>query len=360
MRQAYGVLMEASERAAPEVTQANRAYSVVRRAIDAANIDVNTGRRIGDVGKASKANVGMAERIRQSQPKTEAPKPVTNRQEALDLFKGGTSIKAYHGNPLMKALGEMGPEVAYEIGKVFPSGEMPTNSIKDAFESGDYGPIFTSEPGMSENVGPVTEHTLKFKNPHIITTEMDPIEVIDSLDASVTDEIQGRGHDGIIVNGANGKKAYIAFKPEVLGREKPSSETLGKVGSAISGEAPSLTSTIDARLHQFADMVESGATESVGKALGREPRGSANYGTEEVRRGGGGMFEMFPELEDLGRSPSMIAKAIRQGKGPLFTQIREAVKAAMQDELESLRGTGEGPGALRSRALELMRKAQSP
>ena len=131
------------------------------------------------------------------------------------------------------------------------------------------------------------------------------------------------------------------------------------MGSGIAGEAKSLTDTINARMQQFADMIESGATERVGKSMGREvERGTTNFGTEEARRGGGGMFEMFPELESLGRSPSMIAKAIRQGKGPLFTQIREAVKGAMQDELGSMRGSGRGPGALRERALGLLRQSR--
>jgi hypothetical protein len=144
---------------------------------------------------------------------------------------------------------------------------------------------------------------------------------------------------------------------EAPGAKRPESATLGKVGAGISGEAPSLTQTIDSRLKMIQQTVESGSTETTGKAIGRDPeRGSTNVGTEEVRRGGGGIMTMFPELESLGRSPGMIAKAIRQGKGPLFTQIREAVKDAMQDELESLQGTGSGPGALRERALGLMRR----
>lgn len=52
MRRAYGILMDASGKISPELAEANQSYSTVRRAIDNANIDTATGRRIMDVGKA--------------------------------------------------------------------------------------------------------------------------------------------------------------------------------------------------------------------------------------------------------------------------------------------------------------------
>lgn len=51
MRRAYGTLMEATSQISPELAQANKSYSVVRRALDDARLDPITGRRIRKVGK---------------------------------------------------------------------------------------------------------------------------------------------------------------------------------------------------------------------------------------------------------------------------------------------------------------------
>jgi hypothetical protein len=67
MRRAYGVLMDASTRVSETLAKANKDYSTVRKALDAAGIDPVTGRRIGQVGKAPQKPVGYAERP--------APKP---------------------------------------------------------------------------------------------------------------------------------------------------------------------------------------------------------------------------------------------------------------------------------------------
>lgn len=51
MREAYKPLIDASSAVSPELSQANKSYSVVRRALDAGNFDVRTGERVADVGK---------------------------------------------------------------------------------------------------------------------------------------------------------------------------------------------------------------------------------------------------------------------------------------------------------------------
>jgi hypothetical protein len=65
MRRAYGVLMDAASKVSPELSKVNKSYSIVRRAIENANIDLTTGRRIGQVGKLEAAPV-----------KQTAPKPL--------------------------------------------------------------------------------------------------------------------------------------------------------------------------------------------------------------------------------------------------------------------------------------------
>ena len=60
MRRAYGILMEAASPVSKGLAAANKSYSVVRRALDAANIDIKTGRRIMNVGKADKPTMSGA------------------------------------------------------------------------------------------------------------------------------------------------------------------------------------------------------------------------------------------------------------------------------------------------------------
>jgi hypothetical protein len=60
MRRAYGVLMDAAGRVSPDLAEANLSYSTVRRAIENAGIDIQTGRRIKDVGKVSPTAVRKA------------------------------------------------------------------------------------------------------------------------------------------------------------------------------------------------------------------------------------------------------------------------------------------------------------
>lgn len=57
MRRAYGVLIEASNKysGSPQLQKANKSYSVLRQALDNANIDIKTGRNIGTVGKSTAA-----------------------------------------------------------------------------------------------------------------------------------------------------------------------------------------------------------------------------------------------------------------------------------------------------------------
>jgi len=92
MKRAYGILMEASSRVSPELSEANANYSTVRRALDNANVDVNTGRRISEVGKApSKASsVPMSERGTPPKSKPAVPKepaaPVKTPAEARELL----------------------------------------------------------------------------------------------------------------------------------------------------------------------------------------------------------------------------------------------------------------------------------
>jgi hypothetical protein len=80
MRQAYNLLMQATARVAPELSEANANYSTLRRALDNANIDVNTGRRISKVGKEPKGTTAMSERGTQQ-------RKIENRQQALDRLK---------------------------------------------------------------------------------------------------------------------------------------------------------------------------------------------------------------------------------------------------------------------------------
>ena len=65
MRRIYGILMEASEEFSKSeaLKAANLAYSTVRRGIEAAKIDLKTGRRIANVGKAAEQ---MQEKFTQS------------------------------------------------------------------------------------------------------------------------------------------------------------------------------------------------------------------------------------------------------------------------------------------------------
>lgn len=51
LRRAYGVLMNASSQVSPELAEANRVYSVFRRGLENAGIDLQTGRRISAVGR---------------------------------------------------------------------------------------------------------------------------------------------------------------------------------------------------------------------------------------------------------------------------------------------------------------------
>ena len=55
MLRAYGALMDASSGVSPELAEANKSYSVIRRALKDAQIDTNTGRRIMQVGKTPAA-----------------------------------------------------------------------------------------------------------------------------------------------------------------------------------------------------------------------------------------------------------------------------------------------------------------
>lgn len=54
LRRYYKILMDAGGEISPAVAKANKSYSTVRRAIENAGIDAQTGRRIGQVGKRPK------------------------------------------------------------------------------------------------------------------------------------------------------------------------------------------------------------------------------------------------------------------------------------------------------------------
>jgi hypothetical protein len=85
MRRAYGILMGESGRVSPELQAANSAYSTVRRALDNAKIDTNTGRRITQVGKTAKGKANISQMIEQSKPETTiAREPVKTRAEAVE------------------------------------------------------------------------------------------------------------------------------------------------------------------------------------------------------------------------------------------------------------------------------------
>lgn len=60
---AYGALMNATSEISPALAEANSSYSVLRRALDTAKIDIATGRRISQVGKAvNDTMVGRAQK----------------------------------------------------------------------------------------------------------------------------------------------------------------------------------------------------------------------------------------------------------------------------------------------------------
>ncbi len=69
MRKAYGVLMNASNQVSDELKVVNARYSIVRRAIDDAKIDLKTGRRIKEVGKVQMSPLVQDEIKRMAQKK---------------------------------------------------------------------------------------------------------------------------------------------------------------------------------------------------------------------------------------------------------------------------------------------------
>lgn len=73
------------------------------------------------------------------------------------------------------------------------------------------------------------------------------------------------------------------------------------------------------RLLELADVVRSGATESVGKGLRSETG-------EVVRRGRGGVGILYPELIRAGVAPGVAAKAIARGKGIIYRRLHAAAR----------------------------------
>lgn len=71
---------------------------------------------------------------------------------------------------------------------------------------------------------------------------------------------------------------------------------------------------IHARMLEIRDMVESGATESVGKTY----RGADD---KIAGRHRGGMSKMFPELARAGVTPGQAAEAINRGRGRVYDRL---------------------------------------
>ncbi len=145
-------------------------------------------------------------------------------------------------------------------------------------------------------------------------------------------------------------------------------QAMGKVGATLDSEPRGLTQMVDARLEQFRGTMDAGATQSVGKALGKagSEAPSANYGTEQTRSGGGGIFKQFPELRSIGADPGVIADAIRRheanpaARNVLYDRVRKVVVDDMKATREYSPETGPEPLSVRAkRVFDLRRQFSS-
>lgn len=134
---------------------------------------------------------------------------------------------------------------------------------------------------------------------------------------------------------------------------------MAKLGANLPKTEPRLlTQLVEARMREIKDIARSGATESTGKALGRETeRGSANFDTESVRRGKG-MLADYPELKNIGAQPAAIASAIDKGSGALYDRIRATIADSLSDIVESQKGSAFGFDSSRQALFDQMRSGR--
>ena len=300
MKRAYGILMEASSRVSPELSEANANYSTVRRALDNANVDVNTGRRISEVGKASSkaSSVPMSERAAPPKSKPAVPKEVKTPAEARELLhEPQPAMLGQNAEEAMtKAAAGRRPELLKE-GKEFDQ----TRLVESPLFQGRGGPQgFLETDARAEEPAESAKNKIGRKLSDVERKLPNP-----EAEASALNDMHFFAED---IRGMQGHREAAA--------------------SALSSESNAAGKEIEENLRD--------EWAKVGKSLGVKPP---------------------PGLE--GMSPGRIAKAIEKGSGKDFERVkqsfldvaREGFSVYRQSQRENVGGLAD----LRRRALEAIR-----